>query len=265
MGFVAVLRVTTVNDEGGCGGTAGSAAPGGGGAGAAPVGLAADAARWEPGAGSEVAAAASGTSARGALLLPPLARRPPPAAPRPPRLAGPGRRRRGHVALGPAAAGRCLCASTSGSLARGLSGLGGGKGRRRGPARPGRGPLARPQRDGRGGRSRRSPAQPGARLACEPWLLGRRGAAASCPALPGSPLLLAAVGRPRSRAESRAGLASRTPEQTRRGRGKRLAFPASSNLGHVLSEAEGKNLSAAPSCHCFSINVTFYCCVDHQG
>lgn len=37
-GVVAVLRVTTVNNEGGCGAAAGSAAPGGGGAVAAPVG-----------------------------------------------------------------------------------------------------------------------------------------------------------------------------------------------------------------------------------
>lgn len=37
-GVVVVLRVTTVNNEGGCGAAAGSAAPGGGGAGTAPVG-----------------------------------------------------------------------------------------------------------------------------------------------------------------------------------------------------------------------------------
>lgn len=36
--MVVVLRVTAVNNEGGCGVAAGSAAPGGGGAGAAPVG-----------------------------------------------------------------------------------------------------------------------------------------------------------------------------------------------------------------------------------
>lgn len=63
--------------------------------------------RWGPDAGSEVeaAGAASATLAGGALPLPPRARGPPPAAPQPPRPAGPGRRRRGHVALGPAAAG----------------------------------------------------------------------------------------------------------------------------------------------------------------
>lgn len=37
-GVVAVLRVTTVNNEGGCGALPGSAVPGGGGAGTAPVG-----------------------------------------------------------------------------------------------------------------------------------------------------------------------------------------------------------------------------------
>lgn len=35
---MAVLRVTTVNNEGGCGAAVDSAAPGGGGAGTAPVG-----------------------------------------------------------------------------------------------------------------------------------------------------------------------------------------------------------------------------------
>lgn len=81
-GVVAVLRVTTVNNEGGCGAAADSAAPGGGGAGTAPVGPRSRRGRWGPSAGSE-AAAASGTSAGGALLLSPLARQPPPGAPRP--------------------------------------------------------------------------------------------------------------------------------------------------------------------------------------
>lgn len=127
-GVVAVLRATTVSNEGGCGAAADSAAPGGGGAGTAPVGPRSRRGRWGPGAGSE-AAAASGTSAGGALPLSPLARQPPPGAPRPPRLAGRERRRKGHVALGPAAAGRYLRLSPLGrSLSRGFSGPGGGEG-----------------------------------------------------------------------------------------------------------------------------------------
>ena len=70
---MAVLRVTTVHNEGGCGAAADSAAPGGGGAGDAPVGPRSQRGRWGPGAGSE-AAAASGTSAGGALPLSPPAR-----------------------------------------------------------------------------------------------------------------------------------------------------------------------------------------------
>lgn len=153
---MAVIWVTTVKNE--SSEAAGSAVPGGSGAQLAPVRPRSGEAGWGPGAGSEVAAAgaASGTSAGGALALPPLARRPPPTGPWSPRPAGPGRRRRGHVALGPAAAGTYLPRATSRSPPRGPSGPGGGEG----AARPGCGRQARPQRRLARGRSPRKPAQP---------------------------------------------------------------------------------------------------------
>ena len=103
-GWAGVLLVTMVNNEGGCGAGADSAAPGGGGAGTLHVGPRGGTAGWGPGVGSDVAA--SGTSAGGDQCLPHLwlvrLHLQPHGSPCP---AGPGQRWRGHVALGPEAAG----------------------------------------------------------------------------------------------------------------------------------------------------------------
>lgn len=128
-----------------------------------------------------MAAAASGTSARGAIPLPPLARQLPPAAPRPPRPAGPGRRRRGHVALGPAAAGKCLIFSRTSAAALPL-----------GPGRRGRAGCSEPRGRGAGSGLGRGGGERGARAGKPrtapapispptPGRGGRREAAASCP------------------------------------------------------------------------------------
>lgn len=227
---MAVIWVTTVNNESSCGEAAGSAVPGGGGARLAPVRPRGGAARWGPGAGSEVAAAvaASGTSARGALALPPLARRPPPAGPPSPRPAGPGRRRRGHVALGPAAAGTYF-------LQLVLPPPGRPRAASRAPV-AGKEPRGRGAGDrlglsggGRGGRSRRSPARP--RRASRPRArdaqAGRRR----------RPLPAPRFSVPRASSQVFGGRSRSVvpPEQTGRGNGKekRLTFPVSSNLGHV--------------------------------
>lgn len=103
-GWAGVLLVTMVNNEGGCGAGADSAAPGGGGAETLHVGPRGSTAGWGPGVGSDVAA--SSTSAGGVQWLPHLwlvrLHLQPHGSPCP---AGPGQRWRGHVALGPAAAG----------------------------------------------------------------------------------------------------------------------------------------------------------------
>lgn len=142
-----------------------------------------------------MAAASSGTSARGALLLPPLARRPPLAAPRTPSPAGPGRRRRGHVALDSTAVGRCLSLSSrtldpARPLGPGWRGRAGGAG-----SRLGRGG------GGRGSRSRRSRAQP-RHASCLRARAAEAEAGGGCllPALLGYYLLLAFYGRLRPEA-----------------------------------------------------------------
>lgn len=148
-----------------------------------------------------MAAAASGTSARGALPLPPLARQLPPAAPRPPRPAGPGRRRRGHVALGPAAAGKCLLSSRTSAAARLL-----------GPGRRGRAGGAEPRGPGAGaglgrGESGRGAHSSRTNLASEPGTPRPAGGGCFLPALLVSPVLAAPGRRGRERG-SRAGSAS---------------------------------------------------------
>lgn len=177
-----------------------------------------------------MAAAASRTSARGALSFTPLAGRPPPAAPRPPRLAGSGRRQRGHVALGPAAAGRCLHLPVAPARPLGL----GCRGRAGGAEPRGWSPGAWLGRSRGGGRSRQSPAQlRAARARVSPPSPGRWGCgkwpAASYPRFSVIPrrswVPAARSGGPEETARNR--------KEWALGRGKRLAFPASSNLGHV--------------------------------